>query len=90
MRETESAADDPAVAEYLLDFMGSGIRGNIKVLGLAAEQQVAHPSPHEIGIISLLFQLVEHPDGIWTDPLAGDRVFGTGNDRWFYWTHGTI
>ena len=75
MGEPKPAADEPAVAEGLLDLARRGVRGDVEVLGLAAEQQVAHTAPHKVGEISMLFQLVEDPYGVVADPLAGDGMF---------------
>ncbi len=60
-----------------------GVRGDVEVLGLAAEQQVAHAAAHEVGEVPVLFQLVEDPHGVVADPLAGDGMPGARNDRRF-------
>jgi hypothetical protein len=88
--KTEPAADEPAVAKDLFNLVGRGVRGDIEVLGLAAEQQVTHTAAHEIGVVSMLLQLIENPDSIGTDPLAGDTVFLAGNDSRFNRRHGTV
>ena len=80
--ETEPAADQPAVAEGLLDLVGRRIGRDIEVLGLAAQKQIAHAPAHEVGVISLLLQTVKHPDCVGTDPLAGDGMFPAGDDLW--------
>jgi hypothetical protein len=49
--ETEPSTDEPAIPEDLFDLMGPGIGGNIEILRLPAEQQVAHPASHEVCII---------------------------------------
>ena len=88
MGETEPAADETAVAKDLLQLIGLCVRGNVEVLGFTAKQKVAHTAADEIGPVSPLFQTVKHPDGIGTDPFAGDRVLFSGDDRGLNGSHG--
>ena len=52
VREAETAADEEAVAERALHLVRLRARAHVEVLRLAPEQEIAHPSPHEIGHVS--------------------------------------
>src|SRR4029077_9334818 len=61
VRQTESAANEPAVAEQLLHFLGQRIGGDVEVLRRESEQQVAHAAAHEERRVASLLQPVQHP-----------------------------
>jgi hypothetical protein len=82
MGKTEPATDKPAVAEGLLHFVGRGVRGDVKVLRLPAQEQVPYAAADQVGEVSLLLETVEHAKGVGTDPLAGDGVFRSGDNDW--------
>ena len=42
VREAEAAADQAAVAEQALDLLGRRVGGDVEILRMAAEQQIAH------------------------------------------------
>ena len=48
VRETEAAADDPAVPEQPLDLIRMGVRADVEVLRPPPEQQVAHAAADEV------------------------------------------
>jgi len=52
--EPEAAPDEPGVSEKLLDLVGMGVRGDVEVLGLASDQHVADPAPHEVGAVAAI------------------------------------
>ena len=72
--QTESASDDPAVPEQLLDLVGMGRRADVKILGAAAEQQVAHASADEVSDVIELPEAIENFEGIGVDIAARDRM----------------
>lgn len=82
--ETEPSTDKSTVSEDLFDLMGSGIGGNIEILGFPAKQQVAHPTANKVCMIPFFLQAVEHPECVGTDPLAGEGMFRSWNDGWLY------
>src|SRR5690606_40031096 len=63
-----------AVAEQRLDLLGGRVGGDVEVLGLAADQQVAHGAAHQAGGESRVAESVEHAHGIGADVLARDVV----------------
>ena len=64
MGKPETSANEAAVAENPADVLRLGIGGHVKVLGLAAEQQIAHAATHQQGLIALLLEAIEHLEGI--------------------------
>ena len=51
-----------------------GVGGDIEVLGLAAEEQVAHPAADKVRKMTRFLEAVEYPDCVGADPLAGDGM----------------
>ena len=80
MRETESSADDPAVAEQLLDLMRMGRRSNIKILRAASQQEIAHTAAHQIRDVVVFVQAIQDLEGIGIDVSPRDSVVGSRND----------
>ena len=72
--EAEAAADDPAVAEELLDLVGMGRRPDIEVLGAAAEQEVPDAAADQIRRISVFVQPVQDLEGVGINVATRDRV----------------
>ena len=60
VREAEPAADEETVAERALHLVRLRARAHVEVLGLAAQQQIAHAAAHEIGDVSETRQAIEH------------------------------
>ncbi|MNV16331.1 hypothetical protein D3C71_1070870 [compost metagenome] len=79
MGQAEPAADQAAVAEQRLDLLGRGIGGHVEVLGVAADQQVAHGASHQVAGEPGITQPVQHAQGVGADVLAGDGVLVTRN-----------
>ena len=80
VRQPEAPADDPAVAEELLDLIGVRRRPDVEILGAPAEQQIADAAADEIGDVIELAQPVENLERIGIDVAARDRVLGARND----------
>ena len=74
MRQSEAPADHTAVTEEVAHFVGAGTRGQVEVLGLATEHQVAHASAHEVGCVAMSVEAANHFRGIWVDEPARNRV----------------
>jgi len=53
MDDTKSAANNTGVAEQCVYRLRCGVRGNIEVLGVAAQQQVAHCAADQIGLVAI-------------------------------------
>ena len=60
VRQTKAAADDPAIAEQLLDPVRMGRRSNVEVFRLAVQQQVAHAAANQVGDVIVLVEPIEH------------------------------
>ena len=74
MGEAKAPADQPAVEEELADLLWGCVGGDIKVLGFATEQEVAHASANQVAPIPIGLQSVEHLEGIFIDVLSADTV----------------
>ncbi len=72
MRQTEATPDQTTVAEQLTHLFWRGVGGDVKVLGLFTQQQVANATAHQIGFIARFIQAVEHLQGIFANVFARD------------------
>ena len=61
MRQTETSADQPAVAEEALDLLRQRVGRDIEILGLQADHQVADTTADQKGRESRLAQAIEDP-----------------------------
>ncbi|MNT23825.1 hypothetical protein D3C72_1592630 [compost metagenome] len=80
MGQAETAADQAAVAEQLLDLFGRGIGGHVEILGLAIDQQIAHRAADKVGAEAGIAQSIKHAQSVRADVLAGDRVLVARDD----------
>ncbi|MNV56557.1 hypothetical protein D3C71_1488490 [compost metagenome] len=60
VRQAEAPADEPAVAEQLLDLFGRGVGGDVEIFGASIDQKVAHGASYQIGTKSGLTQAIQH------------------------------
>ena len=63
-----------------MDGFRGGIRGDIEVLGVPAQEQVTYRASHQVGLVALVAQSRHHLQCAVTDILAGDAVLIPGND----------
>ena len=54
VHQAEAPADDERAAEERLDLLRARVGGDVEILGLDAEQQVAHRAAHHVGLESRL------------------------------------
>ncbi len=80
VHQAEPAADEPRIAEQRPDLLGTGVRGDVEVLGLAVQQQIPHPAAHDEGLIPAILEAVEDLQGIPGNVRAGDVVVGSRDD----------
>ena len=80
MSEPEPPADDPAVAEQLLDLVRMRRRADVEILGSPTEQEIAHTPAHQIRDVLMLVQPVENFEGVGIDLAPRHRVLGSRND----------
>ncbi|MNT35680.1 hypothetical protein D3C72_1717150 [compost metagenome] len=64
MHDLEAAADDARAPEQRLHLLGRGVGRDVEILGLDAEQQVAHGAADDIGLVAGLLQRGSDLDGI--------------------------
>ena len=56
VHQAEAAADDARAPEYAAHLLRRGIGGHVEVLGLEAEQQVAHRAADHVGGVAFFLQ----------------------------------
>ena len=59
------------------------VRGDVEVLGLAPEGEIAHPAADQVGPVTRVLQAVEDLEGIVTDARPGDAMLRAGDDDGF-------
>ena len=72
--QAEAAADQSAVAEQGLDLFRGRVGGDVEILWVAANQQVADRAPDQMRGKTALAQPVQHAKGIGADVPARDVV----------------
>lgn len=70
MHDAEAATDDACLSEFSLGLFGCGIGRNIEVLGLFAQQKIAHGTAHDIRFITRIVERVEHAQAAGADVFA--------------------
>jgi hypothetical protein len=60
MRQPESSTDQTAAWKDTLDLLGRGISGDIEVLGMLAEQQIAHAPADNKCLVAGVLKLAHH------------------------------
>ena len=81
--EAEPPADDPAVAEELLDLARMRVRADVEVLWPASQNQVADAAADEIRDVAALLQAIEDPQRVRVDIPARNRMVFARNDNRF-------
>ena len=60
MGQAKAPADQAAIAEQALDLLRGGAGGDIEILGLAFEQQVAHGAADQVCGMARFIEVVQH------------------------------
>jgi len=82
MGKTKASPNQTAVAKDRPDLFRQGIGGNIKVFGFSPQQQITHPTTHQMGLITGAAQTVEYLECIGGNIGSGNIVLIPGNDNW--------
>ncbi|MOA05523.1 hypothetical protein D3C78_1251250 [compost metagenome] len=80
MGQLEAAADHPGVAELGADLLRGGAGGHVVVLGLHAEQHVAHAAADQVGLVAGMLQALDHIDRIAAELPPLQRVLAVAED----------
>ena len=83
MHDLEAAADDAGAAEVAANLFRRRVGGDVEVLRLGADQQVAYRAADDIGLVTVLLQGFADATAAGTDAVAGDAVGGNGDDSRF-------
>ncbi|MCY1503634.1 hypothetical protein D9M68_377640 [compost metagenome] len=82
VHDLEAPPDDARAPEQRLHLVGRGVGRDVEILGLDAEQQVAHRAAHDVGLVAGLLQRGGDLDGIARQQRGVDLVFvGADNAR---------
>ena len=71
--EAEAPADDAAVAEERADVLGAGARGDVEVLRLAAEEEVADAAADEVRLVAGSLEPPDDLGGVGVDAVLVER-----------------
>ena len=74
MHQLEAATDHPRVAKLGADLLGRGAGGNVEILGLYADQQVAHAAADQVGLVAGFLQTVHHAHRVAAELAAMQRM----------------
>ena len=74
VREAKSSPDDAAVAEKTANVLRTRICCDVEILGLAAEQKVAHAAAHQVGLKAAALEAAHHLCGIRVDAVVVEDV----------------
>ena len=80
VRESETAPYQARTAEDLLHLLRARIGGDVVVLGLTIEKQIADATADKLGLKAGLVEAVENGKGAWAEARLGDSMFGRGDD----------
>lgn len=83
MGETEATADEIAIAELALDFVGACVSTDVKIFWGPAKEQITDGTANEVGFVAELGEAVKNLKGIRVDVAARDVVLGSGDDGRF-------
>ena len=81
MRQPEAAADQAAIGKRGPHLLGQGIGGHIEVLGLQAQQDIAHAAADQKCLVVGSLESIEHLERRGGDMGPGQRVFGSAHDH---------
>jgi hypothetical protein len=81
MGQAESAADQPAARKHVLNFLGRGAGGHIKVLWHLAKQQIANTATHQKCLETCILQIPDDFSGVRAEFFQPNPVFGLRNDE---------
>jgi hypothetical protein len=83
VHQPEAAADDEGAAKQRLDLLRRGVGGDIEVLGLEAQQQIAHGPADDKGVKALALQPLDHLHRAAAHPHVADGIACRGGDDRF-------
>jgi hypothetical protein len=73
---TASACLRKVVAEQVAHLLRMGRSGDVEILGLAREHQVAHAASHQVGFVAGACQAIENLENVGVDIAARDGMLG--------------
>ena len=80
MHDLETTADDARAAKALAHLFRRGVGGDVVILGVHADQQIAHGAANDIGFVAVLLQRFDSASATAADVFATDAVLGRTDD----------
>jgi len=78
VNQAKAAANQARVAEQFADLLRMGRGGDVEVLGLAREHQVAHTAADEVRLEARTGEAIEDLEDVGVDVVARDGMLGAG------------
>ena len=75
MGQTKTTSDQTTASKYPGNLLWSGVGCQVKIFGMASQQEVAHAPTHQAGLIARLVQPVQALQRRCADVLFTDAVF---------------
>jgi hypothetical protein len=80
VRQTKSSSDQAAIAKQPAHVIGARIGGDIEVLGLTPQKQIAHTATHHVGLEAGVLQPIQHFERVFADVASRDAVIRARDD----------
>ena len=72
--QPKAPPDDAAIAKEVADLIWACAGRDVEVLGLAAEHQVAHPTPNQVRRVPVAVETTDHLRSVWVHQTSRDLV----------------
>ncbi len=80
MYQLEASTDHARIAELGADLFGRCAGGDVVILGVELQQQVAHAATHDISLVTGLLQPFDHAHCVTTDLVALQGMLPAGQN----------
>jgi hypothetical protein len=80
VRQPEAPPDQTAIAEQPPHFLGQRVGRNVEILGMAADDDVAHAAADQERLEARFLEAIQHAQRVGGNVRPRDRVFGARND----------
>ena len=79
VHQAEAPADDEGPPEQGLDLLRRGVGGHVEVLGAHADDEVAHRTAHDVGLVACVLERAHHARRVGIDEAGIDAVLVGGD-----------
>ena len=74
VHDAKAPPDDEGAPEQLLDLLGRGAGGDVEILGLEPQQQIAHRAADDVGLVPRFLERAHHRDSALVHQVGVDGV----------------